>query len=396
MCAKKLLMLAMWISVSSVTCWLGAQPQQDVDRGRRSQAARSSRWVWDPGVIAVSANGEWLAVRVDRGLVRHLWGAAWLLSLTTGNARVVTSGPAVDVSGNGLGCLAFSPDSKLLAVCGGAGERGGCGGYRSPNSDYAVQLWDLSSGEEVQGLLPHGEAGYVSFSPDGNYIAAAPQQDGFPFVPVCPGIYNRDNMVHIWDGRTRVALDLSTAYHHHLLFGLDFSPDSTQLAVAFHKRISLIDVRERAEIHRFECGSNCASPVFSPDGKFLAGITWRGFANYAKQGIIRVWEVDSGVEHSEKPVSIILCSQSFVPGSPVLAAPQTDDTMLFWDVAANREVRKLAFPQGVPCAFVFTPDGKALIGGGAESNPVVHMWDATTGKDLQHWDLTPILNRGVR
>jgi Tol biopolymer transport system component len=99
------------------------------------------------------------------------WGAVWLLNLTNGNGRVVTSGPGIAVIVSGLGCLAFSPDSKFLAVCGSTGEIGF--GWHS-QSDYAVQLWDISTGKEVPGRIRHGEAGYVAFSPDGKFLAAAP------------------------------------------------------------------------------------------------------------------------------------------------------------------------------------------------------------------------------
>ena len=53
----------------------------------------------------------------------------------------------------------------------------------------------------------------------------------------------------------------------------------------------------------------------------------------------------------------------------------------------------LSFPAGPPCPFFFTPDGKAIVGGGVEADPVVHMWDSTTGKELQRWDLTAIVDR---
>ena len=191
-------------------------------------------------------------------------------------------------------------------------------------------------------------------------------------------------------------MKLSTSYHGLFLSGLAFSPDSTQLAVGTYSHISLLDIREKEEVQRFECGCRCLTPTFSPDGKFIAAYSWHGIV-FSIHGFIQVWDVDTGKKRDMNPaLTACACSMAFVPASHTLATPQLDNTIPFWDVVSGREVRRLAFPQGAPCAFVFTPDGNRLIGGGPEPNPVLHMWDANTGKDLQHWDLTPLLKPGAR
>jgi WD40 repeat protein len=149
------------------------------------------------------------------------------------------------------------------------------------------------------------------------------------------------------------------------------------------------------EVRRFECGTDCGPPTLSPDGKFITAYSWHHII-YSIHGFIQVWDVDTGKKRTMNPVLTACgCSMAFVPGSQSLATPQLDNTISFWDVASGREVRRLTFAEGAPCAFVFTPDGKTMIGGGPEHNPVVHMWDASTGKDLQHWDLTSLLKPGA-
>jgi WD40 repeat protein len=188
---------------------------------------------------------------------------------------------------------------------------------------------------------------------------------------------------------------LSTSFHGLAIFGLAFSPDGAQLAVGTLRHISLLDIPQGKEVRRFQCRSKCHWPTFSPDGKLIAAYSWHGLT-YPYHGFVQVWDVDTGKERDINPVLAGTgCTIAFVPGSQTLATPQLDSTIPFRDVASRREVRRLTFQGGAPCAFVFTPDGKTLIGGGAEHNPVVHMWDASTGKDLQHWDLTPLLQPGV-
>ncbi len=148
---KQPVRLVMWWFACALVCPGAVRGGQGAPRATRDTAGQprskqASRWDWRPEVLAVSPNGEWLAARVDK---LSKWGAVWLLNLTNGSGRVVTSGPSIAVTGRSLGCLAFSPDSKLLAVCGSAGE---IGFWWHSLSDYAVQLWDISTGEEGRRL----------------------------------------------------------------------------------------------------------------------------------------------------------------------------------------------------------------------------------------------------
>jgi WD40 repeat protein len=157
------------------------------------------------------------------------------------------------------------------------------------------------------------------------------------------------------------------------------------MAVANKKHVSLLDVRERQEVHRFECNAYAYRPTYSPDGKFIAASDGHGK--------VHVWNVDNGKDSTAKPFRT-WCRDSvvFSPIVDLVAATTDEHTVSFLDAEAGLEVKKLSFPEGAPCPFFFTPDGKTLVGG-AEGNPLVHMWDADTGKELRRWDLTSILDR---
>src|SRR5208282_2572328 len=133
------------------------------------------------------------------------------------------------------------------------------------------------------------------------------------FAPAPIILINPRNLLHIWDRQTGEPVKLSASYHAIGLWGLAFSPDSSQLAVAIHKHISLIDIRERQEIHRFECGSNCEAPVFSPDGKFIAAYSWSGLAFHTR-GFIQIWDVETGRKRAMNTVLTACgCSIAFAP-----------------------------------------------------------------------------------
>jgi WD40 repeat protein len=306
-----------------------------------------------------------------------------------GGTRLILPGPLYK---GGANCVAFSGDSKLLGLCRAAGVNP----FRAlepmgPSfmmADYAVQLVDSPTGDAAGGFMRQGSVDRIAFSPDGRWIAAARAFGAFPPFP--PPLGEPGNLLHLWERQSGEAAKLSTSYHFDV-GGLAFSPDSTELAVANKKHISLLDVRERQEVHRFDCHSPCYRAAFSPDGKFIAAAD--------SHGLIYAWEVSTGKKLAVK-AGRTWCRHSviFSPAGEELVAASEDNatTIRFWDVSSGEEVKSLSFPEGAPCPFFFTPDGKAIVGGGAEASPVIHVWDVNTGKELQRWDLTPVQERGGR
>src|SRR5262249_45237625 len=96
-------------------------------------------------------------------------------------------------------CVAFAPDSKLLAS---GDNRGG------------IKLWDLRTGTELRRLAGHGKESIhgLAFSPDGTTLASTAG----------------DGTVRLWDvssgeGKRTIKLDGN-------LSGVAFSPDGSLLA----------------------------------------------------------------------------------------------------------------------------------------------------------------------
>ncbi len=367
---------ALWAATSA--------PVPRRDKGAKSQAAQPGRWSWRDHQLAVSPDGKWLAACLLQHVGRRgTWGALWLLNLASGEARLIRPGLLWE---GGAACVAFSPESSLLALCEAAHLPPlPVPAPRFKGADYAAEVRDVSTGNQVPGFMRRGWVNWIGFAPDGKTLAAAKDFGAFPPFP--PPWGDLGNLLHLWDRQTGQALKLSTSFHG-FIGGLAFSPDSTQLAVANNKHVSLLDVRERQEVHRFECHTFCYEPSFSPDGKFIA--------TRDRHKLIHVWDVDTGQEHPlQQSHAQGAWFATFSPVGRTLAAVGDDNTMRFWEVPSGWEIRSLSFPQGAPYPFLFTPDGQAVVGGGAEAGPVVHMWDANTGKELQRWDLTPVLNGAV-
>jgi WD40 repeat protein len=217
--------------------------------------------------------------------------------------------------------LAYSPDGKLLAS--GDGTRGTTGGF-----DAKVRLWDLRAGRLLRQFPGHvNSIESLAFSPDGKRLAST----------------GHDARAKVWD-------------------------------VATGKR--LLQIRGEDTWYR--------SVAFSPDGKTLlvAGTP----------GELALWRADSGrtvrglgTPGDEKRM---ITGATFLPGGRTVLTLESDDgrskpsEVRFWDVENGRLRR--SFPIGnadgpLGC-LVLSPDGNTLATGGGYPDPVIRLWDATTGK----------------
>ena len=95
------------------------------------------------------------------------------------------------------GCIAISPDGKTLA----------CGAF-------AVELWDLNSGEQLAKIKEHTKGlNAMCFSHDGAWLASA----------------SDDGTVILWDVKAR-KMSRRLVGHQERVWSIAFSPDSTLLA----------------------------------------------------------------------------------------------------------------------------------------------------------------------
>lgn len=140
------------------------------------------------------------------------------------------------------------------------------------------------------------------------------------------------------------------------------------------KRFSLWDVAaEHSNIATLEHTAQVRSVSFSPDGTLLAA--------GASNGVIFVWDIDTGemVEALTGHDGII--SLSFSPDGSLLAAGSFDSRVFVWDVKTGENVETLAGHTDGARSVLFSPNGSLLAAGTGDGT--IFVWNVDTGEIVE-------------
>jgi RNA polymerase sigma factor (sigma-70 family) len=277
--------------------------------------------------IAFSPEGKLLALMDTYGAI-HLFETAL-------GKKLFAVGP------NGIRALAFSPDSKILALA----------------NPTTCSLWDTATGQALRSF-PEARSAIVSlaFAPDGRTLA----------------IGGHDGAIHLGDVATGRAARQPTG-HGDTIHAIAFAPDSKTVATGGQDGMVLLWEAARGwDLRQLEGHTRAVRCLaYAPDGRTLV--------SGSDDWILRWWEPARGKLYREVGVPSPIRDVAFAPDGKTLASAGDvpENVVRLWD-AAGEELRR--FDPGGSCV-AFSADGKSLAVG--QEDKTIRLWDVATGTELR-------------
>jgi RNA polymerase sigma factor (sigma-70 family) len=301
--------------------------------------------------LAASSTSPWLAL-AEENLLRLLHA---------GNGKEVRLlGP----NPYQRGCVAFSPDGKMLA---------------SAHDIGTFYLWDPSTGKEIRRWTAAvGMFHSLAFTPDGKTLVSSSRDGvGVRWWDVATG----NEIQKPWIGHPGWVKAMGFSRGGQELYSLD--PDggflSWKLADATHQRQLQLPAGMGA--------------MFSPDGKTILSLDWDGKEGGDYSMALRDTATGKNLRSLGKVPYANLAA--FSPDGKSLALAEADDGNLsvsVWDVETGKQRHRFTRP-GTRLYFclAFSPDGKKVAAGSWDAaRPNFRLWDLQAGKEIpscnpDHW-----------
>jgi WD40 repeat protein/flagellar biosynthesis GTPase FlhF len=283
-----------------------------------------------PSSLAFSPDSKLVAVSYANNTIK-VWG------VKDNNLRATIKGHEGYINS-----IAFLPDSRTLVT---------------GSEDWAIKLWDTETLTREQAALKGHSSGVnaVAFSPDGRHLATG----------------SEDNTVGLWDVETAKQMDVPTMRYDGPLYSVAFSPDGKTLATGGGSPpLVLRDANTFKELGGFpQQQDRVFSVAFSPDSKQLV--------TCGSDKGIRLWDVASRGLLKEVKFDHVL-RVAFSPDGKRIAAGNSRGVIKLWDAALSVELATYTYDNVNPTevySLAFSPDGRTLLAA-ALGNGIVTLLDA--------------------
>jgi WD40 repeat protein len=277
-----------------------------------------------------------------------------ILSIAPDNVTGLQIGWSVELDDGQIAALAFSPDSRVMAVSG----------------QSTVYLIDRATEGDVLARYDFGgPAQRLTFSPDGGVLGAASGSAANPIV-------------RLWDIASGSALE-SWNERFEEANTLAFSPDQVMVATGYEDgTVKLWNSSTRQVTVELSGPEGVYDLGFSPEGDRLA------VSGQFSEALLTIWDLDGNPVGAFSPLGLVagpVASPLLSPDWKTLAWISRGTVVLI-DSDSEEELHRFShedFVQGV----AFSPDGRLLVTSAMQTiaggfQPVVQIWDTQTGEAI--------------